>query len=157
MKFLAVVMALCLFAGVAHATSPGWSTEKLLNTVINSNNNGLSTTTKPYSGSLTRVRVITTADSPTQGSGIDLSGYTKARVYIQNEQATGTLTIVPLFGNSTYSKYFVGTSRTITLSNDTYIEEVGGATDYYFKATAMTLNDGGALPAYVTIDVIPLN
>lgn len=167
MRFLALVVAVLMVSGVAFASDI--STENLLNRVYDSTNKTLKMYDRAERGTLTRIRVATTNDAstPTQGSGIDCSGYSKVRVLVQTNGTTA-VRLTPLWGDSTYTTYFIMSgdakanpdtySRQVVASTDSFILEVNGAPDFYFQVSEFAYSfTGESENSDVTIDAIPFN
>lgn len=128
-KLALAVSAIVLCFNLAYAQDH--STERVVNSVFN-----------PTKATVTAVRSGVVANDtgfPTIGSGVDYTGYSKARIYIlatstEPVSAPASWTVTPCYGDPTANGYFQGQSITV-VSRDVYTLDVNGSTDVYFKIT----------------------
>lgn len=136
MKRLLMVMAVLFgLSGVSYADNIGM--ESVLNNVYNTTTKTLNTATGIKRGTLTKVRSSVIVDDtvkPALGSGLDLSGYSKALIFVSADStataAPPSWVITPLYGEPSLWKYFAGSPTTV-VSQDALVIDTFGTTDLY--------------------------
>ena len=128
-KVMGLLIGLILMFGVAYADPSDLSLEPLLNKVYNP--------TRVVSTVVRSAVVTNDTGFPSVGSGVDYTGYSKARVYILSTStnpvsAPPSWTITPLYGDATASGYFQGQAITV-VTRDVYTIDVNGSSDVYYK------------------------
>ena len=132
-----VLLGLMVLGIMSLAYADNIGTESIFNNVYNTTTKTLNTATGIKKGTLTYHRAnIVTSDvtPPALGSGMDLTGYSKALVFVSADStsmaAAPSWVITPLYGDSTLQRYFYGSPTTV-VSKDTLVIDVYGEDDFY--------------------------